>query len=154
MGQITAIRLISATSEQVFEIISQAHNFSKAVPHITNVEFLSSTKTGVGTRFRETRLMKGKESSTVLEVTEFTPNERIRLVSDQGGTIWDTLFTVEKHSDNQTKPGTKLEMIMDVTPYKIIAKIVTPFITGIVNKAVQKDMDSIKSYCEKHSTAL
>ena len=46
------------------------------------------------TRFRETRVMKGREASTVLEVTEYESPRRIRLVSDEGGTIWDTVFTV------------------------------------------------------------
>ena len=154
MGQITSSRIIAASPEQVFSVISHAERFTKAVPHITKVEFLSNTKAGVGTRFRETRLMNGKESTTVLDVTEFKPNESIRLVSDQGGTIWDTLFTVEKYNGSQVKSGTVLEMVMDVKPYKFIAKIMTLFITGFVNKAVQKDMDSIKSYCEESFPTL
>ncbi len=45
-------------------------------------------------------------------------------------------------------------MTMDAKPYKLMAKVITPFITGIVNKAVQKDMDAITAYCEDQSKNL
>jgi len=50
-------------------------NFRKAVPGITSVEFLSETRSGVGTRFRETRVMNGREATVELEVTEFVEND-------------------------------------------------------------------------------
>ena len=56
--------------------------------------FLSEVRTGVGTRFRETRLMHGKERSTELEVTEYVENERVRMVADTDGTVWDSVFVV------------------------------------------------------------
>ena len=60
-------RLVDAPLERVFEVVSDIRNFSKAVPHIIDVQFLTEQTEGVGTRFRETRLLKGKEASTELE---------------------------------------------------------------------------------------
>lgn len=143
MSRTTVIRTINAPIEQVFDAVAHVENFSKAVPHITNVEFLSESHAGVGTRFRETRLMRGRESTTELEVTEYVENESIRLVSDQGGTIWDTIFTVTPKGDQ-----TELAMVMDAKAYKLLAKLMNPFIKGIVKKAVEEDMDAIKAHCE------
>ena len=96
MSRITVTRTIDAPLDVVFRTVADIRQFSKALPRIVKFEFLSEVKSGVGTRFRETRLMKGKEATTELEVTEFIENDRIRLVADDHhGTVWDTLFAVK-----------------------------------------------------------
>ena len=88
--------------------------------------------------------MWGKEVSTVLEVSEYVPNERIRLVSDAGGTIWDSLFTVREVNE-----GTELVLTMDTRPYKLTAKILNIFMKGMVLKGIKSDLDAVKAYCER-----
>lgn len=143
MKQITITHHIKAPLEKVFDVIAHIDNYQNAVPHITKVEFLSETKRGVGAKFRETRNMKGREVSSTIEVTEYNPNELVRFVSDEGGTIWDTLFTTTA-SDN----GTAMTMQMEARPYKLFAKLITPLIMGMIGKAVEKDMLALKEYCE------
>jgi uncharacterized membrane protein len=143
MSTLRASRTIAAPVEKVFETIAHIENFSKAVPHIVNVDFLSDNRTGVGARFRETRVMRGREASTELEVTEYEENERVRLVSDAGGTIWDTLFTVRAG-----EAGTELSMVGEAKPYKLLARLVNPLISPMLRKALAQDLDAIKDYCE------
>ncbi|MHC4817139.1 MAG: SRPBCC family protein, partial [Planctomycetota bacterium] len=95
MGRTTVSRTIEAPIETVFDTVAHIENFSKAIPDIVNVEFLSDVRSGVGTHFRETRRMRGKEVSVELAVTEYVENDHIRIVSDTHGTVWDTVFTVE-----------------------------------------------------------
>jgi hypothetical protein len=87
--------------------------------------------------------MRGREASTELEVTEYVPDERVRLVSDAGGTIWDTVFTVQADG-----AGTELSMVMDARPYKLTARVVNPMISRMLTKALEADMDAVKAYCE------
>jgi carbon monoxide dehydrogenase subunit G len=143
MAQFRTTRTIKAPVDLVFSMISEINNFSKAIPHITNIEFLSEVKSGVGTRFRETRLMGGKEATTELELTEHKENELVRFVADSNGTIWDTIMTIQELSGT-----TKLEMKMDAKSYKLMSKIMTYLIQGMVQKALEADMDSLKQYCE------
>ena len=138
-------RTIDAPIGVVFATVSDITNFSRAVPHIEHVEFLSEVKTGVGARFRETRLMGKRKATTVLEVTEYVDNERVRLVSDQGGTVWDTVFSVQPAPEGR---GTRLDMVMEARPYRLLARLVTPLIKGVVAKAVAADLDAVKSYTE------
>ncbi len=135
---------IQASAEDVFKTVSEIENFSKAVPHIVNVEFLSDIKSGVGTRFRETRLMKGKEASTELEVTEYQPHDRVRIVSDTHGTVWDTVFTVKPAEEGRVT----LTMTMEARAYKLLARLMNPLIKGMIKKAIQDDMAAVKAYCE------
>ena len=136
-------RTIAAPVERVFETVASIERFREAIPHITKVEFLTESRTGVGTRFRETRVVRGREATTELEVTEYVPNERVRLVSDAGGTVWDTVFTTRSNA-----AGTELTMTMDGRPHTLLARIVNPIMGRMIGKAVESDMDDVKAHCE------
>ena len=112
-------RTIDAPVDLVFQAVADIRQFSQALPHIVKVEFLSDKQSGLGTRFRETRLMHGKEATTELAVTEYVENERIRLVTHEiHGTVWDTLFVVKPEGGR-----TDLKMTMDAITNKLTAKI-------------------------------
>ena len=138
-------RTISAPVEAVFEIVADPVNFTKAVPEIVKVEFLTDQTAGVGTRFRETRVMRGREAATELEVTEFVRNARVRLVTKAGGTVWDSVFTVTPAEGGR---GTRLDLVMEARPYRLLARIFVPLMKGIVAKAVAGDLDAVKAYLE------
>lgn len=138
-------RTIDAPVDAVFETVSDISNYTKAVPEIVRVEFVTEQKTGVGTRFRETRRMGKREATTELEVTEYVRNERVRMVSDAGGTIWDSVFTVTPEGDG---PGTRLELVMEARPYRLMSRLFVPLMKGAVAKAVAGDMDALKAWLE------
>jgi carbon monoxide dehydrogenase subunit G len=144
MTRTIVTRTIDAPIELVFKTVADISQFSQAIPHIVKVEILSDVKSGVGTRFRETRLIRGKEAMTELEVTEYIENDRVRIVADSHGTVWDTLFTVTSE-----KGRTELTMTMDAKAYKLLPKLMNPLIKGTVKKAIEKDMDAVKAFCEK-----
>lgn len=70
--------------------------------------------------------------------------EEVRLVSDQGGTIWDTVFTTRPMGEGVVE----LEMVMDARAYKLPAKLLNPLIKGFIRKAIEKDLDAVKAHCE------
>ncbi len=145
MSRTTVRRTIDAPVDRVFDAVAHIESFKQASPSIKEIEFLTEEKRGVGTRFRETRVMNGREASTELEVKEYVPNERVRMVSDTGGTIWDTVFTVSPSGAESSE----LEMVMDARPHKFIARLVNPLIKGMVTRAIESDMDAVKQYCEQ-----
>lgn len=145
MKPIIISRTIDAPLERVFKTISDVRNFRNAVPHIINVEFISEQQVGAGTRFLETRVMNGREQTVELEVAEYVDNQRVRMISDEGGTIWDTLFTVSQGSTNVT-----LDMQMDIKPHTLFARLMTRLIRKMVVKAVESDLDAVKEFCESN----
>ncbi len=142
-------RHIRAPRDLVFRTLSDIEQFSQAIPHIVRVEILSDQKVGLGTRFRETRLMNGREATTVLEVTEYVENDRIRLVADAGGTIWDSVFVVHSAGDDQTE----LTLTMVGNAYTFFAKIMNFMIGPMLKKALAGDMDAVKTHCEAQAAA-
>lgn len=136
-------RSIAAPLTDVFATVSDVRNFRNAVPHIIKVEFLTDQQHGKGTRFREARRLKGRETTCDLEVVEYIENERVRIVSDEGGAVWDTVIMVD-----QVGEKVWLRMEMEARPHKLFARILTPLIRGMIARAVEEDMDSVKAYCE------
>lgn len=144
MRQFTSQRAIGAGIDEVFHVVAHIENFQKAVPHIVNVEYLSEHTRGVGTRFRETRQMGRREAATELEVREYEPPNTVRLVSDAGGTVWDTTFRL-----TGTSAATQLSMEMDAIPHTLLARLSLPVIGRFVARAIESDLDAVKAYCER-----
>lgn len=134
---------IDAEPRIVFQTISNGDEFSKAIPDIVKVETLGETPAQVGTEFRETRLMNGREGTVTFRVTEIEPQKLLRMEAEMGGTHWNTWFTLQ-----QCDARCELTMFMDATPKAFAAKIVTPMMMGMMEKSLGKDLEHIKRYCE------
>lgn len=146
MAEVATVRNIDAPPQQVFDVISNIENLQEVNPNIVAVEFLSDSRTGVGTRFRETRRIGKREATTTLEVTEYEAPNHLRIISDEGGTIWDTVFTVDERAG-----GSTLRVRMDIRPYRMMARLMTPIAKRMVQTAIDNDMDGVKAYCEERA---
>lgn len=144
MAPTTVFREIDAPVATVFETVAHADNFAAAVPHLVAVEFVGDQRIGVGTRFRETRVLRGRQATTALEIVEYEPNDRVRLVADEGGTIWDTTFVVAR-----TGELTTLQLTLEASAYKLTAKLMNRLTKSLITNALEGDMDAVKAYCER-----
>lgn len=143
MPSLTITRTINAPVKKVFQAVADIHQFSQAIPHIVRVEMVAGKKPAVGTRFRETRSTKGKETTTELEITEYAENERVRLVADSHGTVWDSVFRVA-----QAAGGTELTLTMEARAHQLLPRLLNPLVMGMIRKAVAADLDAVKAWCE------
>jgi len=89
--------------------------------------------------------MNKRKSITTLEVTEFVRNESIRIISVAGGTTWDSLFSIKQEENH-----VKLTLEMEARAHHIFAKIMNHFIKGMLQKALNDDLNSVKEYCENN----
>jgi uncharacterized protein YndB with AHSA1/START domain len=143
MTRITVSKTIAAPTDFVFRTVSDIENLPNTVGDVQSVEFLSERQSGVGTRFRETRMHKGKSMVTELEVTEYAENDHVRMVADSHGTVWDSLFTVRPAGEL-----VELTITMDARPHKLLPKLITPLFKGMFRRGMEKHMDAVKAYCE------
>ena len=144
MARWTVTRTINAPIETVFSAISDVDHFAEVRPQVVKIEFLSDIHSGVGTRFRETRRMKDKDSINDLEITEFERDRRIRFVTTNHDITWDSVYIVKP----QVGP-TVLTLTMDATSGKLIPRIMMFLISGVLQTALEGDMDTIKDFCER-----
>lgn len=150
MPKITITREIDAPVERVFPAVADVRNFAEIQPQIVDIAFLSEQRSGVGTRFRETRQMGKRRASVELEMTEHVENERVRFVSDAHGTVWDTVFTLRSIGDGRTE----LAVVMEARAKNLLTKLMNPLMMGMVKGAVAADLDRIKSHSEAAGGAV
>ncbi len=144
MTSMTVTRTIDAPPDRVFAAVSEVGNLPAVVPDVVGIEILSDTGSGVGTRFRETRLMHGKETVTELEVTELVANDRIRMVADSHGTVWDTVFRVRAVGER-----TELVLTMEARAHGLLPRLLNPVMKGLFKKGLAKHVDAVQEYCER-----
>ena len=144
MATVIVERRIRAPADVVFQTVADPGQFAKAIAGVTKLEFLSKTTSGAGTRFRQTRVMKGKSSTMDFDITEYVRNQRVRIVNETHGTVWDSVFTVEPDGN-----ATKLTMRMDTKSEDRFTRLMMPLICMLIKKAVGGDMDAVKAMCER-----
>lgn len=145
MASLTVVRSIRAPVEVVFRNIADHRRFGEAVGGVTHFDFLSPMEMGLGTRFRQTRTMNGQTTTMDFEVTEFVENKRIRIVNETHGTVWDSVFDLEPADD-----GSTLTMRMETKSRSLLPKILLPIMIPLfIKRAVEKDVDALKAYCER-----
>lgn len=127
----------------MFGTTAHIEDYSQVIPEILDVEFLTDQRFGAGTRFRETRKMGRRTAATELEVTEYEHPNRVRLVADEGGTIWDTTYTYLN-----TREGTDVHLQMDIRPRSLLARLTNRFIRGAVLRGIERDLDEVKAHFE------
>ena len=143
---------IAAPLERVFDAFVDIEHWSNRISGITRVEMLTQGAVGVGTRFRETRIMFKKEATEEMEITALDPSHSYTLGCESNGCRYksDFIFTEEGN-------GTALEMTFEATPLTFTAKVMSILMKPMMKKMVEmcsKDLDDLKASVEaKRQTA-
>ena len=85
---------------------------------IIKVEMLTEGPVGLGTRFRETRVMFKREATEEMEITQFDPSSGYVLSCDSCGSHYDSTFKFVSKDG-----GTLMSMTMAITPLTFMAKV-------------------------------
>lgn len=143
MTRVCVERRVAAPPQIVFDAVANVANLPDTNPDIVKVRFLTERRSGVGTRFVETRSMNGKEIETELEIRESDDRSRIRFVADSHGTVWDTLFTVVPEAG-----GSILQIAMDARAHKLLPKLMNPILKGLFKRGMLRHIEKFAAYCD------
>jgi hypothetical protein len=117
---------INASPTRSFEVFGDLRNTPKFISAIKSVEFLTEGPVGKGTRFKETRVMFGRDATETMEVTAWNPDGPTpfyTLSCDSCGAHMDTTFRFHPERNGS---ATRVEMDMLLKPVSLFAKIMTP----------------------------
>ena len=142
----TAERAIRAEPERVFRVMADPEEFNRAIPDGREVEYLNEVRGGVGMQFRAWRMNRGKKMGFDQEVTEFVPGQRVRMVNVTHGTVWDGVFAVRREGGGR---DAVLTLTMDARTRNPLARLMNRLIARMVQRALEKDLDAVKAYCER-----
>lgn len=129
--------IITKPVEEVFSFAANMDNSTQIMENVVSIEKLTEGPVQVGSKFKETREIRGRKASSIIEFTEFVPNERYVVKSEANGLkviyYYDFKPTVEG--------GTKVNFQGDIHTSGIIMKLTKPIIRKILKK---EDGDHLK----------
>jgi carbon monoxide dehydrogenase subunit G len=138
---------IDAAPEAVFDMIADIENSAERIEGIQKIEMLTEGPVGVGTKWRETRLMMKKEAVEEMEISAFERPTHYTVYCDSCGCDMDWTMRVEPSGD-----GSTLALDMTSKARTLTAKLMAPLgwlMSGMMKKCVVKDLENIKAYIEK-----
>ena len=137
---------IAAPIETVFDRAADFPNAASTIEAITKMEMLTEGPIGVGTRFRETRVMFGREATEEMEIVEFDRPRGYRLHAESHGSRYLSGLSFE-----ETAGGTRVTMHFEGTPLTLMAKIMSFMMKPMMKKMVSicaKDLEDLKNAVE------
>ncbi len=147
---ITAHRIVHAPVSDVFGVFSDIGAAADRIDGITKIDILSEVRQGLGTRWRETRIMMGREATEEMEISEFDPPTRYVVTAESRGTRYRSTYDfVERGED------TEVNLVFEGTPVSLGAKalsILGFLFKGQARKAFEADMADLAAVCEARRT--
>ena len=137
---------INATKDEVFNAFSDLKNLANNVRAIKRIELLTPGDVGIGSKFKETRVMFGKESSETMEITQFSPPDYFKEEAQSNGMHYVTEWRF-------ISEGNKTTVSIDfsgksTTSTARLLNILFSFMTSGMKKAFLADMDDLKKMLE------
>lgn len=147
MAQITLEKQVRAPIQRVFAVATNLRDAPKNIPAITKMEVLTEGPVRLGTRFRETRKMFGREATEEMEITAFDPPRSMSVGCESHGCRYRSGFRFD-----QRDGGTHVEMTFAAEPLTFGAKVMSVLMRPMMKKLmaeVAKDLDAIAAAAER-----
>jgi len=137
---------VDAPLDKVFAEATDLTKWAERMSGIRRVELLTDGPVGVGTRFRETRVMFGHEATEEMEITGFDAPHSYTVEAESHGCRYRTDMSFKQNGN-----GTDLEMSFQAEPQTFLAKTMATMMKGMISKvgeACSKDLDELKAAIE------
>ncbi|KAA8887190.1 SRPBCC family protein [Nocardia colli] len=145
---ITVTREIAVPPEQVWSVITDLDRTAEVIRGITKLERVDSgTGFGVGTSWRETRVMLGKSATETMTVTAIVPGQSYTTEADSHGTHYRSIFTLTAKGNN-----TLLAMGFEGTPHGKVGRVaafIGKLLEGPTRRMLRRDLDDIAAAAER-----
>lgn len=145
--KITSNITIKAKAPKVFDVFTDLSKAPERITEIMSLEMLEGPeKMAVGTKWKETRKVFGKESTETMWVSELTKNKSYSVDAESHGSKYHSTFTF-----SETKEGTNVSWAFEGIPQSLMAKIMSLtacLFSGSMKKLMDKDLEDLKKACE------
>lgn len=151
---LTLERSIAAPPEAVWRVLADLESAPEILSGVTRVERLAGVGYAIGTRWRETRTVMGREETEEMEVVGIDEGRSTMIAAEARGMAYRTEFTLEPTPAGDGAAGTLLRMRFGgslLSPswvQRVVAKLTAPLGMAMTRKMMQQDLDDIASAAE------
>lgn len=142
---------VAAPIDHVFGVFTDIESSPGRVRHIHRVQLLTSTGFHLGTRWRETRELAGREVSGECEVTDFEAGRQYTISAEMRGARVDARF-----SFTPVIGATDVTLELELIPQSFGAVLAAPvgrLMFGPLRRAIEADLADLRLACEQPSLA-
>lgn len=128
MAGFTLSELIPCPPREVFACVTSPGNAPRISPSVVSMVQTTDGPLGVGTRYRETRLMRGREESAELEVVAWEPDQTYAVKN-----LTEGIATVYRYTFRPEGTGTRVDLACEVTASGA-KKLMIPVVVAVLRK--------------------
>lgn len=143
---------VAAPPDRTFAVFSDLQLAAERVAGIKSLEVLTSGPIGKGTRFKETRVMMGKEATEEMTITDFQPGRSYTTEAASCGCLYKSTLDFLPAGK-----GTRVVFSMTSTPQTFMAKIISPLMImmmkGMMKKCMLADFTDLGAVAEADANA-
>jgi hypothetical protein len=147
---LTMTKRIHAPVDVVFDVASDLARAAENFRAIEKIEVLTPGAVGVGTRWRETRKMMGREATETIEFTAFDRPRGYTAGCESCGVYLETAFRFE--AANGVAPGTDVTVETRWKARSLFAKLLSPLSNLMFRKmlrtCIEQDLEDLKRAAE------
>jgi carbon monoxide dehydrogenase subunit G len=144
---------IEAEQDRVFRAITDLENASEWMEGLISIERTTQGGYGVGTAWRETRKVMGKEATEHFEVVAHDPPRHLGLRMDgTRGSSGRGEYLFDYHL-SPANGGTDVRLTGEIRGGGTIFQLMSRLFVGMYRKACLKDLNALKEHLEARSSA-
>lgn len=151
--ELIVAREIDAPAQRVWDVITDLDGAPEVLSGVERVERLDGADGfDVGTRWRETRTMFGRQTSEDMAITAIEPPRRYTVVADSSGTTYTSTFEVAPLEDHRCRLTMGFGARSAGLAGRLLAATVGRLFLGATRKALERDLDDIAAAAEARTT--
>lgn len=136
--QLDISRHVDAHPDAVWDVLTDVHNAHRILRGVFSVEILTPGPYQPGFRWRETRRMFGIKSTEEMMVVEAEPPGATRIVAENGGTEYTTIFTV---TPDETGSTLRMRFGAETAHAPAMSRVATAVMGPIAERSTRKSME-------------
>ena len=142
-------REISASVDVVWAIMTDLEDAADTISAIQSIEILSEPQAfDVGTRWRETRTMFGRQATEEMWVTAVDPGTSYVVEAENNGARYTTIMKVVGMGEHASKISMSFAAEPTGTMAKVMGATVGKLFANATRKALAQDLDDIAAAAE------
>lgn len=151
MHVIVVQRTIEAPVDRVWEVITDLEGTGRQLPGATKIERVTGDGYDVGTVWRETRKLFGRENTEEMTVAEVEAPTRTVVVASSDGTDYRTEFLLAPEGDATTLTLTFSAVSQGSGFIRgLVERVLTPVGVAVTKKMIAADLAAIAKAAERN----
>lgn len=147
MPSLHVTRSIAVTPDVAWTVFTDLAQSAERLTAVNAVEVLTPGEFGLGTRWRETRTMFGREATEEMKVTAVDPGRSYTADAESHGSHY-----VSRFDFTPTPNGTDVRFSFSSESHgvmRFVGSVMWPMLKGKMTKELRRDLDDLAAYCER-----